>query len=195
MFVFRCIVSGLFALWGASFIFYGTVRESLLLWFVAAVVLPYEAANKAVCGFAAFCGVIGVIKFFNSDTFSAVMGVAIAVIIGIKAIRNHMENERLGLGGYSGGYSSYSGGYSSYSGGYSSGSTTDDYEKRQRRQREDEEERRRQLNEERFEEERRRQEAYEAENRRREAENLSQRKYGCNANTASQWDKDIHNRL
>lgn len=184
MTVFRCIISGLLFLGGLGFLRNGMSAECLLVWLVAASVIPYYAVNIIVCGLGLLCGIAGLLAFFSSVYVNAFLGVIIAVIIFIKRRRRQEEREYCGYGGSYGG--GYSGGYSSSD---ESASARDNY------YREEEERRRRQRDEEFEEERRRRQEAFEAESRRREAENLSQRKYGCDANTASQWDKDIRNRL
>ncbi|MDE7361286.1 MAG: hypothetical protein K2N38_05075 [Oscillospiraceae bacterium] len=183
MFVLRCILSGLFALGGAGFFLSESFDSWLLLWFIAAAVLPYDAMKKIFSVLAVPIGIYGVGRLLYFDFFEAFLGIGIVLIIGIKARRFNKEEKRMRR---------YRIGYSGGIGTYSSGSY--DYAAREQQMSAEEDIRRRR--DEEFEEERRRrQEAFEAESRRREAENLSQRKYGCDANTASQWDKDIRNRL
>lgn len=186
MFVLRCILSGLFALGGAGFFLSGSFDSSLLLWFIAAAVLPYDAVKNVFSVLAIPIGIYCVVRLLYFDFFEAFLGIGIALIIGIKAIRFNKEEKRMRR---------YRIGYSGGIGTYSSGSYDYAAREREREQQSAQEDIRRRRDEEFEEERRRRQEAFEAESRRREAENLSQRKYGCDANTASQWDKDIRNRL
>lgn len=197
MLVFRCIVSGFFAIGGVVFLFDGMFDSSLLLWFVAAAVLPYEAAKNIVSPFAILLGVFGIVRLLYFDFYKAFLCIGIGLIIGIKLIRLNKEVKCLRR--FYSGYSSGSGTYSSDSSYDYAKRQQEDEEERQRRfnerERAYEEEREREYEEELEEQRRREQAAYEAECRRRETEELSQRKYGCSADIASNWDEDIRDRL
>lgn len=199
--IFRCIVSGLFALGGASFYFNQQLNESFLLLLIAASVLPYDAANKPVCFVGGLCGFIGILCFRAEEYYLAgVLGIAILVIIGIKGIRLHIETQKIlsAYRGYDGSGSGYSGsgsGYSSSDSSYEERRRREEEEERERRWREEEEHARR-LHEEAEENSRRLREQMQEElQRERETEEMARRRYGCSANIAANWDNEINNRL